>query len=242
MSSKTNSKRRQAFDKLSVKIQDKKLNLKDALVALREFPSTKFDQAIELVAHLGIDTKQADQNIRSTMTIPHGTGKKIIVAVIADGDMAAEAKEAGADIIGDEQLLHDIKNNKVESFDKLIAQQKWMKDFAKMGLGRVLGPKGLMPNPKDGTVLSSGMKETVSNIKKGKQISFRAEKDGGIVHVTAGRLSFADQDLIENIQVIINTLQKIKPASCKGAYFKSLYIKSTMSGSIQLDLSSILTS
>ncbi len=236
MSHKQNSKRSQTVKKCMEGLEINKLSIDSALENLRKIPSAKFDESIELAFHLGIDTKQADQQIRGTAILPAGTGKKIKVAVIAQGEFATQAKNAGADLVGDKDLLKDIESGKIE-FDKLLATLDMMKDVGK--LGRILGPRGLMPNPKDGTV-TNDIVNAVENIKKGRQINFRAEKEGGVVHLSVGKKSFSNDDLIKNIKEAFLTLQKMKPSSAKGVFFKSIYIKSTMSPAFELDASKII--
>lgn len=236
MSHKKNSKRKQQIKKILETIKDQKFNANEAVKYVKQFPPTKFDQSLEIVVHLGIDTKQADQQIRGTALLPHGSGKKTIVAVIADGDDAKAAQKAGADIIGSQDLISEIQKGNI-NFDKLVTTPPMMKEGVSK-LGRVLGPKGLMPNPKDGTV-TNNIENVVEDIKKGRQVSFRAEKDGGVVHVGIGKASFSDEELVDNVVEVISTLQKMKPSAAKGVFFKSAFIKSTMSGSVELDVHQI---
>lgn len=230
------SKRQQKIQEVLAPLKDQKLDLNEALEVIKKFPETKFEQAVEIAVQLGVDTTQAEQNLRGVVQLPNGSGKKTKIAVVADGDQATAARDAGADIVGDEDLLKDIQAGKLD-FDKLLSTQARMKDIGK--LGRVLGPKGLMPNPKDGTV-TNNMAEAVENIKKGKQVSFRTEKHGGVISFAVGRASFSNDELATNITEVINTLQKLKPATVKGTYFKSVNISTSMGGSVELDVNKIL--
>jgi large subunit ribosomal protein L1 len=236
MSHKKNSKRQQQIQKLELDNKGKKLGPDKAIELIKSMPVTKFDQTVELSVKLGIDTKQADQQVRSNLNLPAGTGKKVRVAVIAQGDNAKAAKEAGADLVGAEELVKEIEKGIIE-FDKLLASPDMMKEMGK--LGRVLGPKGLMPNPKDGTVTNE-IGQAVKSIKLGQQVSFRAEKDGAIVQFAIGKLSFSEADLMSNLKAAIETLQRIKPSGAKGLYFQSAYVSSTMGGSVQIDPTRVL--
>jgi large subunit ribosomal protein L1 len=235
MSHKKNSKRQQKIKEVIGENANKKVAADKAVELLKQMPSTKFDQTIELSIKLGIDTKQADQQVRSTVTLPAGTGKKTRVAVIAQGDNAKAAIEAGADKVGAQEFIKEIEDGFLE-FDKLLASPDMMREMGK--LGRVLGPKGLMPNPKDGTV-TNDMGPTVKSIKLGQQVSFRAEKDGAIVQFPIGKLSFSNEDILANIKAGIDTIHKVKPSGAKGIYLISAYVSSTMGGAIQIDTAKI---
>lgn len=231
MSHKKDSKRSKEVKKVLSTLKAGRLGVEEALEIVKKIPKVKFDEAIEIAVHLGIDTKQADQQIRTTVSLPAGTGKKVRVAVIAEGEDAKACKDAGADIVGYQELIKDIEEGKI-NFDKLLTSPKSMKDLGK--LGRVLGPKGLMPNPKDGTV-TNDLPKTVEEIKKGTKVNVRAEKDGGVIHMLVGRRSFSNQDLLTNIKEALSTLNRIKPSTAKGTYFKSAFIKSTMGPAIEFD-------
>jgi large subunit ribosomal protein L1 len=231
MSHKKNSKRQQQIKEALKDFVSKKVSADQAIKLLKSLPQTKFDQSVEVSFRLGIDTKQADQQVRSTVNLPAGTGKKVKVAVVAQGDLAKAAQEAGADIVGSQDLLKQIEDGNID-FDKLLATPDMMKDLGK--LGRVLGPKGLMPNPKDGTVTTE-IASTVKSIKLGQQVNFRAEKDGAVVQIPIGKISFSDADLLSNLKAAIETLNRIKPTAAKGIYFISAYVSSTMGGSLQID-------
>jgi len=233
MSHKKNSKRKQKIKELASEYQGKKIEIKKALELLKEAPATNFDQSVEIALQLGIDTKKADQQVRGTASLPSGSGKKIKVAVIAQGDSAKAAKQAGADIVGAEDLLEEISKGNLD-FDKLVATSDMMKDLGK--LGRILGPKGLMPNPKDGTVVSPDkLAEAVEKVVKGVQVNFRAEKQGQVVHILAGKMSFSVEDLLTNIREILQTIHRCKPSSAKGTYFVSSFVKSTMGPAFEFD-------
>ena len=231
MSHRKNSKRKQKIKELLAPYASNKIAGDKAIELLKSMPEIKFDQTVEIAVKLGIDTKQADQQVRSTVSLPAGTGKKVRVAVIAQGDNAKAAKQSGADLVGDQDLIKEIEAGNI-NFDKLLASPDMMKEMSK--LGRILGPKGLMPNPKDGTVTNE-IGEAVKNIKMGTQVSFRAEKDGAIVQIPLGKLSFTLEQLSSNLKAAIETLQKIKPSAAKGVYFVSVYLSSTMGPSFQID-------
>ena len=231
MSHKKNSKRQQKIKELTLEWANKKVPIDKAFELIKSAMTTKFDQSVELSVQLGIDTKQADQQVRSTVSLPAGTGKKVRVAVITQGDNAKAAKQSGADLVGDQDLIKEIEAGNI-NFDKLLASPDMMKEMSK--LGRILGPKGLMPNPKDGTVTNE-IGEAVKNIKMGTQVSFRAENDGAIVQIPLGKLSFTLEQLSSNLKAAIETLQKIKPSAAKGVYFVSVYLSSTMGPSFQID-------
>jgi large subunit ribosomal protein L1 len=205
-------------------------DLEKAIVTLKETSTTKFVETIELHANLNIDPKYADQQLRTTVTLPHGVGKKVTIAVLTNEENFNEAQLANADIVGNDDLIEKITQGDI-GFDLLIATPNMMPKLAK--LGRILGPKGLMPSPKSGTVTST-LKSTLSDFKKGK-FEYKADKTG-IVHVSFGKSNFTNIQLIENLKALYNSIEKNRPAGVKGKYFKSLYICTTMGSSIQLDL------
>ena len=206
----------------------------EALRLIKEAPTVKFDQAIELHIRLNLDAKASDQQIRSTVNLPGGTGKTIRVAVIAKGEKVKEAKDAGADFSGSEDLITKISEGFLD-FDKLVCTPDMMAALSK--LGKLLGPKGLMPNPKDGTV-TLDVGKIIKELKAGK-VSFRSEKDGGVVHMAIGKMSFDDSRILKNLAAVVEQVQKIKPASVKGIYIKSVYLSSTMGPGIRLDTSKL---
>ena len=210
------------------------LNLDEAVQILKQTATTKFIESVELHANLNIDPKYADQQLRTTLTLPHGIGKQLRIAVLTNDENFDEAKNAGANIIGNDELIENIVKGNIE-FDLLIATPNMMPKLAK--LGRVLGPKGLMPSPKSGTV-SSTLEATITEFKKGK-FEYKADKTG-VVHVNFGKSDFAENQLVENLQALYNSIEKNRPSGVKGKYFKSLFICTTMGPSIKLDLNSFV--
>jgi len=206
----------------------------EAIKLLKENKAVKFDETVELHFRLGINPKLSDQQIRSTVNLPGGTGKDVRVAVVAKGEKLTEAQEAGADVYGAEDLVAKIGEGFMD-FDKLVSTPDAMAMLSKMG--KILGPRGLMPNPKDGTV-TFDIAKTVKELKAGK-VSFRAEKDGGLVQMAIGKLSFEDGKLMKNLTAVYETVQKVKPTSVKGTYIKSVYLSSTMGPGLKLDLSKL---
>ena len=203
-------------------------SIADAVKLLKSFKFTKFDESVDLAINLGVDPRHADQNIRLTTSLPHGTGNDIKVLVVTHGPKEKEAKDAGADYVGKE-FLEKLKTG-WDDVDKIVATPDMMPELGK--LGKVLGPKGLMPNPKSGTV-TTDISNTVKDLKSGK-IELRVEKNG-IVHVQCGKSSFDDSFLEENVKTIYETIMKAKPASVKGTYFKKMTISSTMGPGIKID-------
>jgi large subunit ribosomal protein L1 len=209
-------------------------NLDESIQVLKETATTKFVESVELHANLSIDPKYADQQLRTTVTLPHGVGKQLTIAVLTNDENFEEAKNAGADIVGNDELIENITKGNIE-FDLLIATPNMMPKLAK--LGRVLGPKGLMPSPKSGTV-SSTLETTLTEFKKGK-FEYKADKTG-VVHVSFGKTDFTELQLIENLQALYNSIEKNRPSGVKGKYFKSVFICTTMGPSIRLDLNAFL--
>ena len=209
-------------------------DLTEAITVLKETATTKFIESVELHANLNIDPKYADQQLRTTVTLPHGIGKQIRIAVLTNEENVEEAKLANADIVGNDDLIEQITKGDI-NFDLLIATPNMMPKLAK--LGRVLGPKGLMPSPKSGTVTST-LTETLDEFKKGK-FEYKADKTG-IVHVNFGKINFTDLQLIENLQTLYNSIEKNRPSGVKGKYFKNLFICTTMGPSIKLDVNAFI--
>ena len=205
-------------------------SLEEAINLLQATATAKFIESVELHANLNIDPKYADQQLRTTVTLPHGVGKSIRIAVLTNEANFNEAKESGADIVGSQELIDDISQGNI-NFDLLIATPDMMPKLAK--LGRVLGPKGLMPSPKSGTV-STTLTETLSDFKKGK-FEYKADKTG-VVHVSFGKANFSKDQLVENLTSLYQSIEQNRPSGVKGKYFKSLFICSSMGPSIQLDL------
>ena len=192
----------------------------------------KFVETVDVSINLGIDAKKSDQNIRGSLVLPNGTGKSVKVAVFCDGDDAKKAKEAGADIVGMEDLVDLVKKGEFD-FDVIIATPDTMKIVSP--LGQILGPKGLMPNPKVGTV-SKDVEKAVKNAKSG-QVQFRTDK-AGIVHCPIGKVEFTEEMLVENLRALINEILKAKPSSAKGKYLKKISLSSSMGPSLELDQAS----
>ena len=202
----------------------------DALKLLKEISYVKFEESIDIAIKLGIDASKTDQNIRGVVNLPKGSGKKIKVAVMAKGDKAKEASDAGADLVGDNDIVDMVNSNKI-SFDLLIATPDMMPTIGK--IGKILGPKGLMPNPKLGTV-TQDVSKAVKEAKSG-QIQFKNDK-AGIVHAGIGKLSFKEEDLIENIKAFYGSISKIKPDSVKGSFIKKVTIASTMGVGLEINV------
>jgi large subunit ribosomal protein L1 len=202
----------------------------EAIKVLRETATAKFTETVELHANLNIDPKYADQQLRTTVTLPHGVGKSIRIAVLTNDSNFTEATENGADVVGSDDLIEQISQGNI-NFDLLIATPDMMPKLAK--LGRVLGPKGLMPSPKSGTV-STTLSTTLSEFKKGK-FEYKADKTG-IVHVSFGKSNFTENQLVENLTALYKSIEQNRPPGVKGKYFKSLFICTSMGPSIQLDL------
>ena len=205
-------------------------NKEEAIKILKETATAKFTETVELHANLNIDPKYADQQLRTTVTLPHGVGKSIKIAVLTNDGNIAEAQGAGADIVGNDDLIEQISQGNID-FDLLIATPDMMPKLAK--LGRVLGPKGLMPSPKSGTV-STTLTATLSDFKKGK-FEYKADKTG-VVHVNFGKSSFTEIQLTENLVALHQSIEQNRPAGVKGKYFKNMFICTSMGPSIQLGL------
>ena len=212
----------------------KDYDIEEAIELLKSAPKVKFNESVDLSVNLGIDATKSDQGVRGSSTLPHGIGKNMNVVAFADGEDEKAAKDAGADTVGFEDLIEQVKKDKDLVADIVVATPDCMK---KMGqLGRILGPKNLMPNPKEGTV-TKNIGEAVSKAKKG-QIRYKNDK-AGIVHTIVGKLDFDTKKLADNVASLISDLNKSKPASAKGKYMKNITISSTMGPGIKVDLSSV---
>ena len=203
---------------------------KEALETIEKMPKTKFDETVELHVRLGVDSKHADQQVRGTVVLPNGTGKSVRVLVFAKGDKAKEAEEAGADFVGAEELVPNIQKENWFDYDVIVATPDMMGVIGR--LGKVLGPKGLMPNPKSGTV-TMDVKKAISEIKSGK-VEYRLDKTN-IIHLGFGKVSFGVEKLVENYQVIMDAIIKAKPAAAKGQYIKSVAITTTMGPALRIN-------
>ncbi len=227
-----NSKRQKI---IMEKIEEfKAYTLSEAITLIQSFPKLKFNESIDISVNLGVDPKKSDQNVRGSSSLPHGIGKVSKVAVFAEGPEAADASKAGADIVGFEDLIEDVKKNKDLDADVVISTPDCMKKLG--ALGRILGPKNLMPNPKEGTV-TKNVDEAVENAKKG-QIRYKTDK-AGIIHTTVGKVDFDPIKIEENIYHLIDDLNKAKPSSAKGKYMKNITISSTMGPGIKVDLATV---
>lgn len=210
--------------------QNKQYDPAEAVALVKQTGKAKFDETIELSVRLGVDPRHADQQVRGTVVLPHGTGKTVRVLVFAKGDKAEEARAAGADYVGDNDLADKIKNENWFDFDVAVATPDMMGVVGK--IGRILGPKGLMPNPKTGTV-TMDITKAIEEIKAGK-VEYRIDKTA-IAHVPIGKVSFDAEKLTENLNVLMGAINRAKPASAKGVYVKSLYLSSTMGPSIRVN-------
>lgn len=218
----------------AAQVENKAYTLKEAVTLLKKVSFEKFDASVEFAIRLNLDPRKAEQNLRGAVVLPHGTGKTKKVLVFAVGDKAKEAEAAGADYVGDDEYVQKIQKDGWLDFDTVVATPDMM---AKIGrLGRILGPRGLMPNPKTGTV-TMDVEKAVNEIKAGK-VNYRVDKVGNI-HVTVGKVSFDDQKLIENIRVIYDTLVKLRPSTVKGVFVKNVTIASTMGPGIKVDSDTI---
>jgi large subunit ribosomal protein L1 len=224
---RTGKRIRKAYEKLDV---NKVYNLDEAVKLVKERATAKFDETIEIAINLNVDTRKADQSIRGMISLPHGTGRSMRVAVFAKDAKAEEAKKAGADIVGDDDLAEAIKKGEL-NFDRCIATPDMMGVVGKVA--KILGPKGLMPNPKLGTV-TANVAQAVKDAKAG-QIEYRAEK-AGIVQAGVGKASFSEKQLVENIKFLADTVSKTRPTGIKGNYIKKVSLSSTMGPAVRVDL------
>ncbi|AFY48625.1 ribosomal protein L1 [Nostoc sp. PCC 7524] len=218
---------------LQAKVEDKEYAPLDALALLKETATAKFPEAAEAHIRLGIDPKYTDQQLRTTVALPKGTGQVVRVAVIARGEKVTEASNSGADVVGSEELIDEIQKGRMD-FDKLIATPDVMPQVAK--LGKLLGPRGLMPSPKGGTV-TFDIASAIAEFKAGK-LEFRADRTG-IVHVMFGKASFSPEDLLVNLKALQETIDRNRPSGAKGRYWRSIYVSATMGPSIRVDVAAL---
>jgi len=219
------------YKKAAAKVdRSKRYTLAEACKLLPDTKVAKFDESVDIAVRLGVDPKHADQMVRGAIVLPHGTGKTLRVAVIAKGDKAKDAQDAGADFVGAEDLVEKIQKESWTDFDSMVATPDMMGLVGR--LGRVLGPKGLMPNPKVGTV-TTDVAKAVRELKAGR-VEFRVEK-AGVVHARIGKVSFGGDKLLDNSRVMVETLMKLKPSSAKGTYMRSITLSTTMGPGIKVD-------
>ena len=209
-------------------------DFKEAIAMVKKMANTKFDESIELHVRLGVDSRHADQQVRGALVLPHGTGKTVKVLVVAKGDKLQEAEEAGADYFGEDEYLEKINNEGWYDFDVMITTPDMMGKV--VHIGSVHGPKGLMPNPKSGTV-TTDIKKAVEDVKAGK-VEYRLDKSN-IMHVMIGKASFTEEQLLENLNVLLDAVKKAKPPAAKGQYFRSVTLTSTMGPGVKLNVASI---
>lgn len=225
------TKRGKSYLSAKGKVEEKEYPVGEAISLLKDIKSSKFDESVDISVRLGVDPKYPEQMVRGTVVLPYGTGKVIRVLAISSGEKQKEAEQAGADFVGGEEIVEKIKQENWFDFDVLISTPDMMKHIGK--LGKLLGPKGLMPSPKSGTV-TFDIKKAVSDIKKGR-IEFKVDKTG-IINSCIGKISFNTDNIVSNVKDFVRAILKARPVSLKGRYVKSIYVSSTMSPSIKLSI------
>ena len=231
MSKKLSKRKQTLLEKID---KNRAYSVEEAVKTVKDLKSAKFDETVEVAMNLNVDPRHADQMIRGSVVLPHGTGKTVRVAVFAKGDKADEAKAAGADLVGSDELIEQIQNGQID-FDIVIATPDMMGVLGKVA--RILGPKGLMPNPKTGTV-TMDVAQAVKNAKGG-QVNFRVDKKGNM-HAGIGKASFSEEQLVENLKTFVEKINRAKPASAKGRYIKNAALSLTMSPSVKLDTNELM--
>ena len=221
------------FTAAAAQVGQRQYSLEEAIPLIQKVKFAKFDETVEMAMRLGVDPKHADQMVRGTVVLPHGLGKTKRVVVIAGADKQKDAEEAGADVVGGEELVEKIAGGWVD-FESVVATPDMMRAVGK--LGKVLGPRGLMPNPKTGTV-TPNVAQAIKEIKAGK-VEFRVDKTG-IIHAPVGKISFAAQSLIDNVHALVDSIVKAKPSAAKGKYLKSVTVSSTMGPGVAIDTAHI---
>lgn len=225
------TKRGKSYLSAKGKVEEKEYPVGEAISLLKDIKSSKFDESVDISVRLGVDPKYPEQMVRGIVVLPYGTGKVIRVLAISSGEKQKEAEQAGADFVGGEEIVEKIKQENWFDFDVLISTPDMMKHIGK--LGKLLGPKGLMPSPKSGTV-TFDIKKAVSDIKKGR-VEFKVDKTG-IINSNIGKISFNTDDIVSNVKDFVRAILKARPVSLKGRYVKSIYVSSTMSPSIKLSI------
>jgi len=225
------TKRGKSYLNAKGKVEEKEYPVGEAISLLKDIKSSRFDESVDISVRLGVDPKYPEQMVRGIVVLPYGTGKVIRVLAISSGEKQKEAEQAGADFVGGEEIVEKIKQENWFDFDVIVSTPDMMKHIGK--LGKLLGPKGLMPSPKSGTV-TFDIKNTVSDIKKGR-IEFKVDKTG-IINSCIGKISFNTNDIVSNIKDFVRAILKARPVSLKGRYVKSIYVSSTMSPSIKLSI------
>ena len=226
-------KRSRRLQELALKVEERPYQPLDALTLLKETATAKFPESAEAHIRLGIDPKYTDQQLRTTVALPKGTGQTVRIAVIARGEKVTEATNAGADVVGSEDLIDQIQKGMMD-FDRLIATPDMMPQVAK--LGRLLGPRGLMPSPKGGTV-TFDLVQAIEEVKAGR-LEFRADRTG-IVHILFGKASFSAEDLLVNLKALQETIDRNRPAGAKGRYWRSMFVSATMGPSIEVEINAL---